>query len=56
LSRKLDPRPAITRAIVLDTAVSLFNSGGAAAVTADAIAERTKAPPRDCVSDFQKQG
>jgi AcrR family transcriptional regulator len=40
---------------VLDTAVSLFNSGGAAAVTADAIAERTKVSPATVYRIFRSR-
>jgi AcrR family transcriptional regulator len=56
LSRKLDPRPAIIRAVVLDTAVSLLNTGGATAVTADAIAERTKVSRATVYRFFRNRG
>jgi AcrR family transcriptional regulator len=56
LSRKLDPRPAITRAIVVDTAVSLLNSGGATAVTADAIAEWMKVSRATVYRYFRGRG
>jgi AcrR family transcriptional regulator len=55
LPRKLDPRPAIIRAMVLDTAVSLLNAGGATAVTADAIAERAKVPRANVYRFFRSR-
>ena len=40
MARQVDPRPAITRARLLDAAASLLRSGGPSAVTVDAVTNR----------------
>jgi hypothetical protein len=53
--RRADPRPALSRARLLEAATNLLRSGGPSAVTVDAVTRAANVGPGHALSPFPQR-